>query len=291
VCGLDVMLAWEHWMGPRLVVQHVMGISPWCELSVIRDILQAVEGNVALAERTLMEMFPSDEVVAFYGAEGLETIIDEYRSGTLDNDASDMEAGTLSAMREEVSVPFPPPPPVPPPDALPVHRDHSQDVVPNVIPPQSGEIQTFQPSASCLHLLDQIQHQSAVIIRAARRRTTSRSSRDSDDIRHFIEQRDATMEQLLTHLRTDRSFLSCNSIDLHGFLVPLAVRVVNLKINVARSLQQAMFEVVTGRGSHSHGQTPRLKPAIRRIADREGIRVVDSPCQGALLLILSNRPR
>ena len=77
-----------------------------------------------------------------------------------------------------------------------------------------------------------------------------------------------------------------NEIDLHGQFVHEAEDILEIRIQEMKRQQQPVLHVIVGKGNHSPGHIQKIKPAVEKLCQQEGLRFETEPNEGRMRIHL-----
>jgi hypothetical protein len=81
-----------------------------------------------------------------------------------------------------------------------------------------------------------------------------------------------------------------DTIDLHGQFVDEAIQILETRIRAAKSQGQDHLHVIVGKGNHSPGHIQKIKPAVERICQEEGLQYTTEHNEGRMYINLQGGP-
>lgn len=89
--------------------------------------------------------------------------------------------------------------------------------------------------------------------------------------------------------RANNANVPGDTIDLHGQYVEEAERILETRIRAARQQGQSHLHVIVGKGIHSAEHVQRIKPAVERLCQQQGLRFWTEENDGRIYVDLSGQ--
>jgi len=94
-------------------------------------------------------------------------------------------------------------------------------------------------------------------------------------------------EYIFTSNNSPAHNIPADTIDLHGQFVDEAVTILETRIRTAKAQNQTHLHVIVGKGNHSPGHIQKIKPAVERICQEEGLSFRTEENQGRIYVDLT----